>query len=363
MNNKLIIECMGVVKGKSYGFQEYLLNLLDYMHSHREELNYKEVILVCKPSQKDFFSRYSSNFTIIPISGSESYIGRLFQQTLLPLRLHLHKKDTYFFPGNLSGMLKLCKHVLVIHDLLFKHRNLLHNKWMIYQRELFTGPSLRLADRVIGISEFTAKEICQYYPYAKRKTQFIYNDINFEKFECTPTNEDDGYFLAVSANYFHKDLVTLFQAYDNYCKKGGKRLLKLIGSINKRSASWRAYKNMSKDACNKISFMKDLSNKDMGLLYKHASAFISTSLYEGFGMPIAEAMWFGLPVFLADTKIHHEISMNKAVFFPKQDGEALSELMLNESLYRRDYGSIIHARYSEQNTSAKYISLLNEMNN
>ena len=159
MHNKLIIECLGFEKDKSYGFQEYLYNLLDHIHEHRTDLQFSEVILVCKPSQVLNFSRFSRNFTIVGIRGAESYMGRLWKQTMLPFILGLKENDTILFPGNFSGFIKRCHHVLVIHDLLFKRRNLIQNSKMVVQRELFVNFSVRFADRIIGISNFVSNDI------------------------------------------------------------------------------------------------------------------------------------------------------------------------------------------------------------
>ncbi len=124
---KLVIECLGFEMGKAYGFQEYLFNLLDYMHRHRAELYYDEVMIVCQFAQMQSFKKYEQSFVIKGLKRAESYWGRLWRQVFLPFSLGLKREDTIFFPGNYSGLIKRCHHVLVIHDLLFKHTELYNN--------------------------------------------------------------------------------------------------------------------------------------------------------------------------------------------------------------------------------------------
>lgn len=359
MQSKLVIDCLGFVSGRAFGFQEMLFNLLDYLHRRRNDLQYSEIIIACKSSECGAFSRYEGGFTISGIKSAESYLGSLWMRDRLASLFKLRKTDTILFPGNFSGLKKQCQQVLIIHDLLYKHQELLPSRLMRLQRNFYVPYSIKAADYVVCISQFTSDEVRHYYPYAAEKTHVIYNFMNLGKYNCKPANHHNNYFLAVSSNAYHKDLGTLFRAYDSYVKKGGNNTLCLIGGVSEQSEAGKALMTLSLETRSRILMKSGISNEELGLLYQQASAFVSCSKYEGFGMPIAEAMFFNLPIILTDIEVHHEISQDYASFFPVQDSESLAKLMLTTDVTRRFYSSLSEQRYGEDNTSKRYLELLN----
>ena len=78
-------------------------------------------------------------------------------------------------------------------------------------------------------------------------------------------------------------------------------------------------------------------------------------------MPVVEAMSFGLPVLLSDLDVHREVSMNKGIYFKPTDYDDLAEKMLKMDFSKRDYAEDIKERYSEDNTGAKYVEIINNM--
>lgn len=359
MERKLVIDCLGYVHNRAFGFNEFLFNLLDYFYSNRELIDYDLIIIACQKSQSESFDKYKDKFAIKSSRMAEKYMGRLLAMSLLPFWLCLSRKDTILSPGNYSGLIKRCHQVLVIHDLLYRRPDLLRNPAMQRQREFFVPRSVELADRVIGISEFTAKEIKETFPKYSQKVLPIYNYMNFGKYGLPYTAlEDDNYFLTIT-NAWHKDWATLFRAYDAYIKAGGTKKLVAVGRIEQNTFSQEAYDAMSEKAKSMVVAKRAISNEEMGNLYRHASCYISTSLFEGFGMPIAEAMFFGLPVFLADIGIHREISMGYGEYFAPYDDAALANLMQNYNYARNNYQEIVSVKYDAEHTSKKYVDVLN----
>ena len=120
------------------------------------------------------------------------------------------------------------------------------------------------------------------------------------------------------------------------------------------------------DTCikEKVFFKKHLSNADMKILFVNASMFVSASLYEGLGMPVVEALYFGLPVIISDIKIHREVSLNMAEYFPPTSSQCLCDLMIKNANLRRTKNisnDKIVSIYDKENTSMRYIQLINSM--
>lgn len=357
---KMYIELLSIEKNKAFGFQEFVLNLLGYLYRNRNDLLFERVIIWSKDTETSVFNRFEDKFEIEGYSYN-SYLKRFWLQTYLPIKNKLDKEDLLFSPGNFSGLFKRSQSLLVIHDLLFKRKHWMTNRLIRIQRNLLFPVSIRHAEKIIAISQFTKEDVEFYYPSSVGKIEVIYNSFNFDKF--VNSNSVDGkacdYFLCVSTCADYKNLKTIMKAYMYYYKDGGKLNLVFIGRLDDKSEAGVFYNTLPDDAKKTIIFKSRISNEEMGNLYRNASCFISASLFEGLGMPVVEAMSFGLPVLLSDTEVHREVSLGKGIYFEPLNAEQLASFMSNMDFRRRDYASDIRDHYSDVNTAAKYISVIN----
>lgn len=359
---RLLIDLLVLHKDKAFGFQQYILNILDYFYLHREEIKYKDIVLLCKDDELNLLSKYADKFEVRCFHVT-NYIYRLLLQSLLPFVCKFSNEDLLFTPGNVSGLIKKCPEILVVHDLLFKHKEWIPNRLMRWQRELFFPLSIKKADKVVAISNFTSNDIADHYPFAKEKVGVIYNYMNFGKYDCCETSlfVPNSFFLAISTNAPYKNQQTILNAFKIYCNAGGKKKLVFVGTFSSESEAGRVFNILPNNVREKIIFKTRISNSELGMLYQNASCFISASLFEGFGMPVVEAMSFGLPVLLSDIPPHREVSLNKGEFFEPTDVGGLAEKMLCLCFDKKGYDKDIRDMYSEANTSAKYVELINQM--
>ena len=361
MSRNLHIELLLIKKGISSGYQEYVFNLLNYFYNHRDEINYDNIIIWCKTSEQEAFDSFKDRFEVRGFSFS-SYFKRLYLQTMLPIMEKVGKDDLVFYPGNTSGLFKRGKELLTVHDLLFKRKEWLPRRLMRLHREIYMPRSLRKADAIVAISNFTKDDIEKYYPFVKGRIQVIYNSMNFSKFgnQIKPSS-DAGYFLAICSNAHHKNLCTVLKGFELYCKKGGDKNLVFVGRINNSGAAIEAYNSFSSEVRNRIKSFINIPNEKLGQLYSNASAYVSASLFEGLGMPVVEAMSFNIPVILSDIPPHKEVSLNRGTYFKSTDAEELSEKMMSLKPDKCDYTKDIKTMFSEENTSGKYVHLINQL--
>ena len=364
---KLVISLYDFVHGKSYGFEEYICNLLDYFSKNRKLFIADDVIVACAESQLFFFQdKYGKSFTY-HTKRCEGYFQKFYLERSLYKDLRLAEEDIVLYPGNympLGGGKH--KKVLVVHDLLYRHGELLpkklHMLFFRLQKYLYVPISLKRANKVVAISKFTRSEIIKYYGIPKEKINVIYNYFNFDKYllkgNRTIPDVDSDFFLSICARYPHKDHLTIIRAFQEYCISNKEDKLVFVGRLNTESESYLSL--VSADVKKRILILSHISTQDIYYLYTHAKAYISASLYEGFGMPIAEALYFGLPTLLSDTIVHREVSMGLADYFPCKDYKTLSSLMGDISNHNYVQTKVEHL-FSAENTSAKYLQLINDL--
>ena len=366
MKRKLVIDCLAFEYGKAFGYQEYVLNLLDYLYSNRYLIQYDEIIIVCVTGQQHCFEKYSNRISVQSYH-CDSIFKRLMLQIWIPFHLSLNKRDLVLYTANYSSLIKKATNILVIHDLLFKRKSLFPYKLMRYQRRLYLPLSIMNADRIVAISQFTKTDIEYYYKkICKNKVTVIYNYFNFKKYSSATDNiEKEKWFILVCSNAVHKNTITVLKAFNQYCTVGGTYNLVLVGALRKGTAACGYYEQLPVAIKKRIVMYDKISNTLLAELYQKSKAYISASLFEGLGMPIVEAMYFNLPVILSDYPVFHEVSFDKGIYFNPLDEADLVKKMLyvQKNSMNVSYKQQVLDWYSEQNTSQKYIDLFNELYN
>lgn len=186
------------------------------------------------------------------------------------------------------------KTVVTIHDLLFLHfPNYYKTIDRYIYRKKFCSAAER-ADKVIAISETTKADLINQFGIDEEKIDIIYPITSFK-----PQNKlhnvsrsnvtSNPYLLCISAFEKRKNIEALIQAY-----------LKLAPSYRliiagKSGDTALACKKLVKNN-RKIELYFDITDKEIEALYSQAQAFVYPSLYEGFGIPVIDAMQYNLPI-------------------------------------------------------------------
>lgn len=369
LHDTLAIDCLIFKNAKAFGYQEYLFNLLDYFYEHRSELEYRKVIVACPASQVACFKKYADKFDVIGFN-AESKAQHLLCQQFFALKLHLKKDDAILFTYNYSPFLKICRHILVVHDLLYLRKNYLPNKSMRIQRRMYLPHSVKTADKIVAISEFTKNDICRAFKTDERKIEVIYNYFNFSKYEASDKNQQNqiekadisrNYILSICSGAAHKNTISVLRAFEIVAVQNSDICLYFVGGITEKTSECFAfYSSLDEKIKKRIKFFYNISNFELGILYRNARLFISATLFEGLGMPIVEALYFNVPVLLSNIEICREVAGEKAVYFePLNIDDILQKIMLvissNEKKTTQGY---VLEKFSENATSAKYIELV-----
>jgi alpha-1,3-rhamnosyl/mannosyltransferase len=190
--------------------------------------------------------------------------------------------------------------------------------------------AVRAARRVIAISQATANDLVQLLRVPLNKIDVIPLAAD-PAFQPPPASEvarvrekyklPVSYVLSVGINKPHKNLGTLVEAWQQ--AKGEAGALVIAGAWDARYPIAQ-----SGAATEGMVFIPNIPEGDLAALYAGAQVFVMPSLYEGFGLPILEAMACGAPVIAANTSSLPEVAGNAALFFDPKDANVLAEQIL-----------------------------------
>jgi glycosyltransferase involved in cell wall biosynthesis len=277
--------------------------------------------------------------------------------------------SNYFVPPVLPK--RLGKVTFVLHDMQYRHFPQyfsMHKRAWLYAAQSF---ALRRADKMIVISEFGRQDAIRWFGgTAARKLTVIPNPISWERFgPATDTNPlDRPYILSVAAQYPHKNLDVLVRAFAEVCRRNRDILLVLCGQdysgltgVARREARLGQLINELgiSDRVMATGYVDDLT---LGRWYRHAVGFAFPSIFEGFGMPAAEALGFGLPALLTKCTAMPETSLGLGIFVddPMNVSEWASRL---QSMARNSNGfrlaptdaAMVRAHYHPERIAALYL--------
>ena len=238
------------------------------------------------------------------------------------------KRDGIQVFHGLSGELPMgirksgIKSVVTIHDLIFlRHSEFYH--WIdtkIYAWKF--RQTIREADRIIAISECTKRDILRYAPDVDpRRISVIYQSCA-PKFSCAPAvPSGERYILSVGSIEARKNILLAVKALP-YLPEEVK--LVIVGRHTPYTDKVKAYAEKER-LSHRIKIMHGVSDEALPKLYAEAEAFVYPSRYEGFGIPIIEAISCGLPVVACKGSCLEEAGGPDALYVDPDDAQAMAQ--------------------------------------
>tara|TARA_B100000508_G_scaffold141033_1_gene145420 strand:+ start:10234 stop:11169 length:936 start_codon:yes stop_codon:yes gene_type:complete len=250
--------------------------------------------------------------------------GHAWEQIELPLYLQRNK---------ITGLINLCNsaplysknQVVTVHDLAFaRHPEWFDSKFAKWYNWMIPRVINR-AKHVLTVSEFSKSEIVDFYGTEGSKVSVIPNGIYWDK-ESIKEFENpikDKYILAVGSDNPRKNYDLLIRTFEQLEQNQFK--LVIVGSPSK------AFSTSSKKENDKIVWLQNVDNNKLKALYKNAHLLVSTSFYEGFGLPILEALELGCPVLANGIEVFKEIYKDSINYY-QENSESDLHLQLKQIL-------------------------------
>lgn len=194
------------------------------------------------------------------------------------------------------------------------------------------GLGLRKAQHIIAVSKCTKTDLIQRLDIPARKVTVIYNGVDRNVFHPVAGRRYEfPYLLYVGTERPRKNLGTLFAAFSILKRDSIIPDLKLVkvGGAGRtsefRQATFHEIRRLGLE--DEVVFVDYTSDKDLAAYYSSAVALVMPSLYEGFGLPMIEAMACGCPVIASNSSSLPEVADDAALFFAPRDSQKLARLV------------------------------------
>lgn len=282
------------------------------------------------------------------------------------------KADVVVFPNFVSmPTLRKPLRVLTVHDLGFiDHPEFVSAKNGAFLRK-WVPRSLQHADIVITISQFSKLRLMQEYDVPEQKIHVVaippvkhavVDNKIIKKYKL------GGYLLFVGNIEPRKNILGLLHAYENLSPELQHKFpLVLAGGKGWNDEEIIAHLKVLKDKGLQIVQTGYVTDQEKAALYENATLCVLPSHYEGFGMPILEAMSYGKPVVCSDIPVFHEVADEAGLFFDQnnpKDIAAVISKVLGSSELRKKLGLASEHRIATyktwRNVATDFIELINQ---
>jgi glycosyltransferase involved in cell wall biosynthesis len=218
----------------------------------------------------------------------------LWEQTLLPLAASRRRIDVMFNPGFTSPLFCGRPQVTVFHDLQHK-RHPEYFRWFdLPAWNFFLYGSARVARTVLADSNATAADLQRFYGLTPPKVVTVPLGVGPEFFAVAARRRPEAFILAVSTLHPHKNLDGLLRAFALFRKTRPDYRLVVCGLHGFFTAQLQALR-AELDLGDSVTFPGWIPKADLLDLYARAMAFVYPSRFEGFGLPVLEALAAGVP--------------------------------------------------------------------
>lgn len=369
-----------VLEKRITGIGRYLQGFLDWLTKIDKKNTY---FLFCYEGLKNY---EKDGYKVINTGKSKSLPLEIYNffwlNCVLPKILNQCKIDLFWNPNHYLPLKKInTKKVITIHDMAHKvDKNYKSSLYKFFYLDFLLPRSYQDADIILTISENSKKDIEKYYKTHPQKIKVVYSAANSyfkpQKIEESKIieiqkkyNLPKDFILYVGKIETRKNIAGIIKIADIIASKEefakiSKYKIALVGGVGERGSKKLIEEIGKRENICHISYVSD---KDLPLIYNLAKIFLFPSFYEGFGLPVLEAMQSGVPVLTSNTSSLPEIVGKGGIMHNPNDYMAFAEdiknLIENENFYKimQKRAQEQAKKFSWEKSTTKLIQIFNNL--
>ena len=321
-------------KVRDFGIGTYIRNLVQHLSEIDRDTNY---LLFTGTQGREILDDLPPNFQVVTQRSPVYSLRELFMVSwdLFRLKVDLYHATHYVLPFMVP-----CRAVVTIHDIIhLLYPDFLPNRLAFFYAHRMIRHGLSRGDRVITVSNNTRQDLMSYFGVTGEKIEVVHNGID-EVFR-EPLDDDaivrwmrnlsleQPYILFVGNRKPHKNLDNVVKAFARALEINDfPHTLVCVGGRSAIDAKVRQRAEQL-GIGDRLLLLGHVAQEALPAVYQGASLFLYPTLYEGFGLPVVEAMASNVPVITSNTSSLKEIAAGYADLVNPVDVEAMARTIVH----------------------------------
>jgi glycosyltransferase involved in cell wall biosynthesis len=363
---KIGVNALYLLPGEVGGTEIYLRQLLRAIA--REDRDNEYLVFTNRETGSDLVPE-SPRFRYFPqrVAAANRPARILYEQFRLPAVLRRERVDVLFNPGFTAPCFTRIPMVTVFHDLQHARHPEYFKRIDLPFWRLLLRQSAKRSQRLIAVSEATRKDILEHYADVRlERVVAIHHGVEDEFFQLERhVDEVSPYILCVSTLHPHKNIERLLRVFQQI-RKHWPRLRLVLAGMRGFHAECIEGLILSLELSTAVTITGWIAREELYRLYAGAEIFVYPSTFEGFGMPVLEAMAGRVPIACSAIPPLQEIAGEAALFFdPSSESQMqaaierlLSEPATAEVMVAR--GNLQVHQFTWQNAARKTIDVIRD---
>jgi glycosyltransferase involved in cell wall biosynthesis len=331
----IVVNTRLLLPGKLEGIGRFTHETLRRITTSHPE--HRFFFLFDRPYSREFI--YSSNVTPVVFGPQARHplLWYLWFERVVPRALKGLNAHLFLSTDGFASLRTDVPQTLVIHDLSFEHRPQdlqLSHRWF---QQYFVPRYARKVERLVTVSSFSRDDLVRKYEIPEGEIDVVPNGVS-EMFQ--PLSEPAirkvrekytggrPYFLFVGALQPRKNVVGLLLAYEQFCRQTDEEVDLLIvgGAMHKTREIVKTHRSMK--CGNKVHFTGRVADVELVQLMGAALALTFVPFFEGFGIPVIEAMAAGIPVICSNSSSLPEVGGESVCYATPESVDDIAEAMM-----------------------------------
>ncbi|HLR24628.1 MAG TPA: glycosyltransferase family 1 protein [Fodinibius sp.] len=297
------------------------------------------------------FEQQGHSFRYVKPPGSlqSDTLRQLWMQGVMPFKM---KGDELLWSPTNIGPVAKKNHVITLHDI----SDQLYPEWFdrkyVQWRSFILPPLLKRVKGIITVSEYSKQTILEQFPFTKGKVKVIYNGVETDHFYSRDRQEiaalrrkfdlHKPFVITVGSLDPRKNLNGLLEAWNQLPEMMRKETDLVVAGGGMKTFAFEIKEKID----NSVRFLGYVPDADLPGLYTAAEAFIYPSLFEGFGLPVLEAMACRTPVITSNSSSLQELADGYALTVDPHNSTAIAQALQRMLDSRKLRNELVEKAYS-----------------